>query len=100
LASDVLMDTLEPGLEIGVPKTSNQAHAGSNVVASAHPAVVPNAGRTTAPPRALAISAATGREGLPNNPGWILIARLLDGMDATVANFANAYNRAERGELD
>jgi len=35
-----------------------------------------------------------------NNPGWILIARLLDGMDATVADFANAYNRAERGELD
>lgn len=35
-----------------------------------------------------------------NNPGWILIARLLDGLDATAADFADAYQRAERGELD
>lgn len=35
-----------------------------------------------------------------NNPGWILIARLLDGMGATVADLADAYGRAERGELD
>ena len=35
-----------------------------------------------------------------NNPGWILVARLLDGMGATVADLADAYGRAERGELD
>ncbi len=35
-----------------------------------------------------------------NNPGWILIARLLDGLGATVSDFADAYGRAERGELD
>ena len=35
-----------------------------------------------------------------NNPGWVLIARLLDGLDATVAELADAYSRAERGELD
>lgn len=35
-----------------------------------------------------------------NNPGWVLIARLLDGLDATVADLADAYGRAERGELD
>jgi len=35
-----------------------------------------------------------------NNPGWILIARLLDGLDATVSDLADAYGRAERGELD
>ena len=35
-----------------------------------------------------------------NNPGWRLIARLLDGMGATVADLADAYQRAERGELD
>ena len=35
-----------------------------------------------------------------NNPGWILIARLLEGLDATVSDLADAYGRAERGELD
>jgi transcriptional regulator with XRE-family HTH domain len=35
-----------------------------------------------------------------NNPGWILVARLLDGHDATVSDLADAYGRAERGELD
>lgn len=35
-----------------------------------------------------------------NNPGWTLIVRLLDGMGATVADLADAYSRAERGELD
>ena len=35
-----------------------------------------------------------------NNPGWVLIARLLDGLDATVADLADAYARAERGEID
>lgn len=35
-----------------------------------------------------------------NNPGWLLIARLLDGLDATVTDLADAYGRAERGELD
>jgi transcriptional regulator with XRE-family HTH domain len=35
-----------------------------------------------------------------NNPGWILVARLLDGLDATVAELADAYSRAQRGELD
>jgi len=35
-----------------------------------------------------------------NNPGWILIARLLDGMDATVGDLADAYARAEHGELE
>lgn len=35
-----------------------------------------------------------------NNPGWILIARLLDGLSATVSDLAEAYGRAERGELD
>lgn len=34
-----------------------------------------------------------------NNPGWILVARLLDGMGATLADLADAYGRAERGEL-
>ena len=35
-----------------------------------------------------------------NNPGWVLTARLLDGMNADVADLADAYARAERGELD
>lgn len=35
-----------------------------------------------------------------NNPGWILIARLLNGLDATAADLADAYGQAERGELD
>jgi transcriptional regulator with XRE-family HTH domain len=35
-----------------------------------------------------------------NNPGWILLVRLLDGLDATVPDLADAYGRAERGELD
>jgi transcriptional regulator with XRE-family HTH domain len=35
-----------------------------------------------------------------NNPGWVLIARLLDGLDATIGDLADAYSRAERGELD
>jgi transcriptional regulator with XRE-family HTH domain len=35
-----------------------------------------------------------------NNPGWILVVRLLDGLDATVADLADAYSRAQRGELD
>lgn len=35
-----------------------------------------------------------------NNPGWILVARLLDGMGATPADLAGAYARAERGQLD
>lgn len=35
-----------------------------------------------------------------NSPGWILITRLLDGLDATVGDLADAYERAERGELD
>lgn len=35
-----------------------------------------------------------------NNPGWVLIARLLDGLGATAADLADAYGRAERGELD
>ena len=34
-----------------------------------------------------------------NNPGWMLIARLLEGLDATVADLAEAYARAERGDL-
>lgn len=33
-----------------------------------------------------------------NNPGWVLIARLLDGMGATVGDLADAYARAERDE--
>jgi len=32
-----------------------------------------------------------------NNPGWILVARLLEGMEATVGDLAGAYERAERG---
>ena len=35
-----------------------------------------------------------------DNPGWTLIARLLDGLGLTVADFADAYGRAQRGELD
>ena len=35
-----------------------------------------------------------------NNPGWMLITRLLDGLGATVADLADAYERAERSELD
>ena len=35
-----------------------------------------------------------------NNPGWVLVARLLDGLDATIADLADAYGRAERYELD
>lgn len=35
-----------------------------------------------------------------NNPGWILVSRLLEGMEATVDDLAEAYGRAERGELD
>lgn len=31
-----------------------------------------------------------------NNPGWILVARLLDGMGATVGDLAAAYDQAER----
>lgn len=34
-----------------------------------------------------------------NNPGWVLVTRLLKGLDATVADLAEAYGRAERGEL-
>lgn len=34
-----------------------------------------------------------------NNPGWILVVRLLDGLGATVGDLADAYARAERGEL-
>lgn len=34
-----------------------------------------------------------------NNPGWVLVARLLGGLDATVADLAEAYTRAERGEV-
>lgn len=34
-----------------------------------------------------------------NNPGWVLIARLLDGLDATVADLADCLQQAERGEL-
>lgn len=34
-----------------------------------------------------------------NNPGWLLVARLLDGLGATVADLADAYGRSERGEL-
>jgi hypothetical protein len=34
-----------------------------------------------------------------NNPGWTLVVRLLDGLDATVGDLADAYARAERGEL-
>jgi transcriptional regulator with XRE-family HTH domain len=34
-----------------------------------------------------------------NNPGWILVARLLAGLDANVSDLAEAYERAERGEL-
>jgi transcriptional regulator with XRE-family HTH domain len=33
-----------------------------------------------------------------NNPGWVLIARLLEGLDATVVDLADAYADAERGE--
>jgi transcriptional regulator with XRE-family HTH domain len=33
-----------------------------------------------------------------NNPGWLLIARLLDGLDASVADLGEAYERAARGE--
>lgn len=29
-----------------------------------------------------------------NNPGWVLVARLLDGLDATVGDLAEAYSRA------
>jgi transcriptional regulator with XRE-family HTH domain len=31
-----------------------------------------------------------------NNPGWTLVVRLLEGMNATVAELAEAYARAER----
>jgi transcriptional regulator with XRE-family HTH domain len=34
-----------------------------------------------------------------NNPGWVLVVRLLEGLDATVADLAEAYGRAERGDL-
>jgi transcriptional regulator with XRE-family HTH domain len=33
-----------------------------------------------------------------NNPGWTLIARLLDGLGASVADLGEAYERAARGE--
>jgi transcriptional regulator with XRE-family HTH domain len=35
-----------------------------------------------------------------NNPGWLLITRLLDGLGATIADLADAYGRAERGGLE
>lgn len=31
-----------------------------------------------------------------NNPGWVLVARLLDGMGATIGDLAEVYARAER----
>jgi transcriptional regulator with XRE-family HTH domain len=34
-----------------------------------------------------------------NNPGWLLVVRLLDGLGATVGDLADAYGRAQRGEL-
>ena len=34
-----------------------------------------------------------------NNPGWLLVVRLLAGLGATVGDLADAYARAERGEL-
>lgn len=33
-----------------------------------------------------------------NNPGWVLVARLLDGLGATVSDLADAYARAALGE--
>lgn len=35
-----------------------------------------------------------------NNPGWVLVTRLLRGLEASVDDFADAYARAKRGELD
>jgi transcriptional regulator with XRE-family HTH domain len=35
-----------------------------------------------------------------NNPGWVLIARLLEAMSATVTDLGEAYARAERGDLE
>lgn len=35
-----------------------------------------------------------------NNPGWVLVARLLHGLEANVDDLAQAYARAKRGELD
>jgi len=35
-----------------------------------------------------------------NNPGWVLIARLLEAMSATVADLGEAYARAERGDFE
>lgn len=35
-----------------------------------------------------------------NNPGWVLIARLLHGLEASVEDLADAYARARRGEFD
>lgn len=31
-----------------------------------------------------------------NNPGWLLLARLLDGLGVDIAEFASAYAQAER----
>jgi transcriptional regulator with XRE-family HTH domain len=35
-----------------------------------------------------------------SNPGWIVVARLLDAMGVTVAEFAEAYAAAERRGLE
>lgn len=35
-----------------------------------------------------------------NNPGWVLVTRLLHGLEASVDDLADAYARAKRGELD
>lgn len=35
-----------------------------------------------------------------NNPGWVLLTRLLQGLEASVDDLADAYARAKRGELD
>lgn len=35
-----------------------------------------------------------------NNPGWVLVARLLQGLEADLEDLADAYARAKRGELD
>ena len=32
-----------------------------------------------------------------NNPGWVLVARLLEGLEATVADLAEAYAREGGG---
>lgn len=35
-----------------------------------------------------------------NNPGWVLVSRLLHGLEADLEELADAYARAKRGELD